>query len=74
MSREKQYVRIRKEEQIADAIRVRTEEIPEWTQIRLASAVIRMVKNREKKLARKIERNRQTNMVSVADFARQISV
>ena len=55
-------------------IRVRTEEIPEWTQIRLASAVIRMVKNREKKLARKIERNRQTNMVSVADFARQISV
>ena len=34
--------------QIADVIRVHTDEIPEWTQIRLASAVIRMVKNREK--------------------------
>ena len=38
--------------QIADQIRVRTAEIPEWTQIRLASAVIRMVKNREKQLER----------------------
>ena len=38
----------RTEGQIADQIRVRTDEIPEWTQIRLASAVVRMVKNREK--------------------------
>lgn len=52
MSREKQYARIQKDGQIADQIRVRTAEIPEWTQIRLASAVIRMVKNREKQLER----------------------
>lgn len=46
----------RTEGQIADVIRVRTEEIPEWTQIRLASAVIRMVKNRQKEEIRKCTR------------------